>query len=144
MLPVSATNEPSLMRQLRRFVSVNACLSIDLFGQVAADHVGGRQYSGIGGAESFVVGASEAPGGKSVLCLKSTATVGGTRISTIVPTLPAGTLVTTPRHHVQWVVTEQGAVDLSFLSDVERARALTGIAHPDFRAELTTAVATLA
>jgi acyl-CoA hydrolase len=141
MLPVSATNDPALLRGLRRFVSVNACLSIDLFGQVAADHVGGRQYSGVGGAESFVMGASEAPGGKSVLCLKSTAVVGGARISTIAPALPLGTLVTTPRHHVQWVVTEHGAVDLSALSDVERARALVGIAHPDFREQLTTAVA---
>ena len=143
MLPVSATNEPSLLRQLRRFVSVNACLAVDLFGQVAADHVGGRQYSGIGGAESFVVGAAEAPGGKSILCLKSTATVGGARLSTITPVLPAGTLVTTPRHHVQWVVTEFGAVDLSFLSDVERARALVEIAHPDFRPELSAAAAAI-
>ncbi len=140
MLPVSATNEPSLLRRLRNFVSVNGCLSIDLFGQVAADHIGGRQYSGVGGGESFVMGASEAPGGKSILCLKSTVTVGGTRISTIVPELPAGTLVTTPRHHVQWVVTEQGAVDLAFLSDVERARALVGIAHPEHRDALTAAL----
>jgi acyl-CoA hydrolase len=140
MLPVSATNEPALLRQLRNFVSVNGCLSVDLFGQVAADHIGGRQYSGIGGGESFVMGASEAPGGKSILCLKSAVTVGGTRISTIVPQLPRGTLVTTPRHHVQWVVTEQGAVDLSFRSDVERARALVDIAHPDHRAELTAAL----
>ena len=66
MLPVSATNEPSLLRRLRSFVSVNGCLSIDLFGQVAADHIGGRQYSGVGGGESFVMGASEAPGGKSI------------------------------------------------------------------------------
>jgi acyl-CoA hydrolase len=136
ILPVSATNEPALLRKLRSFVSVNACLSVDLFGQVAADHVGGRQYSGVGGAESFVMGALEAPGGKSILCLKSTATVAGTRISTIVPQLPAGTLVTTPRHHVHWVVTEHGAVDVSFKTDVERAEALIAIAHPDFRDKL--------
>jgi acyl-CoA hydrolase len=122
---------------------VNACLSIDLFGQVAADRIGGRQYSGVGGAESFVMGAAEAPGGKSVLCLKSTATVGGARISTIVPALAPGTLVTTPRHHVQWVVTEHGAVDLSAMSDLERAHALVGLAHPDFREELTAAYASL-
>ena len=144
MLPVSATNDPALLRRLRAFVSVNACLSIDLFGQVAADYVGGRQYSGIGGAESFVMGAAEAPGGKSILCLKSTVVVGGTRRSTIVPTLPPGTLVTTPRHHVQWVVTEQGAVDLAGRSDRERARALVGIAHPDFRDELGSALGSAA
>jgi acyl-CoA hydrolase len=137
MLPVSATNDPALLQRLRRFVSVNACLCVDLFGQVAADHIGGRQYSGIGGAESFVMGATEAPGGKSILCLRSTAMVGGTRISTIVPEMASGTLVTTPRHHVQWIVTEQGAVDLSLRTDVERAEALIGIAHPDFRDELS-------
>jgi len=136
ILPVAATNDPALLHRLRRFVSVNGCLAVDLFGQVAADHVGGRQYSGVGGAESFVTGASEAPGGKSVLCLRSTATVRGTRISTIVPQLPPGTLVTTPRHHVQWVVTEYGAVDLSFRPDRERVEALIGIAHPDFRDHL--------
>lgn len=140
MLPVSATNDPALLRHLRRFVSVNACLSVDLFGQVAADYVGGRQYSGIGGAESFVMGAQEAPGGTSVLCLKSTVTMGGERRSTIVPVLPAGTLVTTPRHHVHWVATEHGAVDLSGRSDVERARALVGIAHPEFRDRLAAAL----
>ncbi|MGH7895024.1 MAG: acetyl-CoA hydrolase/transferase family protein [Candidatus Binatia bacterium] len=139
MLPVSATNEPSLLRRLRRFVSVNGALTVDLFGQVAADHVGGRQYSGVGGAESFVMGAGEAPGGKSLLCLKSTATVGGRAISTIVPELPGGTLVTTPRHHVQYVVTEHGAVDLSPLGDRARAEALIGIAHPDFRDALRVA-----
>jgi acyl-CoA hydrolase len=133
MLPVTAVNDPALLRRLRRFVSLNGALAVDLFGQVAADRIGGRQYSGVGGHESFVMGASEAPGGKSVLCLKSTATVGGKRISTIVAALPAGTLVTTPRHHVQWVVTEYGAADLSALGDADRARALVALAHPDFR-----------
>src|SRR5438477_3075782 len=99
MLPVGAVNDPALMRKLRRFVSINGALAIDLAGQVAADHVGGRQYSGVGGHEAFVVGASEAPGGKSIVCLKSTATVAGERVTTIVPALPSGTLVTTPRHH---------------------------------------------
>jgi acyl-CoA hydrolase len=136
MLPVSAVNEPSLHRRLRRFVSVNGALAIDLAGQVAADHVAGRQYSGVGGHEAFVMGASEAPSGKSILCLKSTAMVGGRRVSTIVPHFPPGTTVTTPRHHVQWVVTEHGAVDLSTLGDRSRAAALLRVAHPDFRDEL--------
>src|SRR5205807_1062503 len=98
MLPVGAVNDPALMRKLRRFVSINGALAIDLAGQVAADHVAGRQYSGVGGHEAFVVSASEAPGGKSIVCLKSTATVAGERVTTIVPALPSGTLVTTPRH----------------------------------------------
>ncbi len=136
MLPVSATNDPALIRQLRRFVSINGALAIDLRGQVAADHISGRQYSGVGGAEAFVVGASEAPGGKSLLCLKSTVTMQGQRISTIVPKLGVDACVTTARHHVQWVVTEHGAADLWALSDVERVRALIALAHPDFRDEL--------
>ncbi len=140
MLPVSATNEPAEMRRLRRFVSVNTALAVDLLGQVAADHVGGKQYSGVGGAESFVMGASEAPGGKSLLCLASTAEVHGQRISTIVPRIGVDMCVTTPRHHVQWVVTEHGAADLSALTDVERARALIALAHPDFRAELARSI----
>ena len=82
------------------------------------------------------MGASEAPGGKSIVCLRSTATVEGRRVSTIVPFLPPGSTVTTPRHHVQWVVTEHGAVDLSVLGDRTRADVLVGLAHPDFRAEL--------
>src|SRR6185369_14630750 len=96
MLPVSATNDPALLRSLRSFVSVNGCLAVDLLGQVAADNVDGRQYSGIGGAESFVMGAAEAPGGKSVLCLKSTVTVAGVRRSTIVRSFGAPAVVTTP------------------------------------------------
>ncbi len=138
VLPVSATNDPALLRNLRRFVSVNGCLAVDLFGQVASDYIDGRQYSGVGGAESFVMGAAEAPGGKSILCLKSTVTVAGVRRSTIVRSLGASAVVTTPRHHVQWIVTEHGAVDLTLRSDLERAEALIGIAHPDFRDSLRT------
>ena len=133
ILPVTDINDGWVLRQLPRLTSISGALAVDLAGQVAADSIGRRQYSGAGGHESFVVGAGLAPEGRSFLCLRSTATVGGKRISTIVPSFPEGTCVTTPRHHVQWVVTEHGAVDLSVLSDVERPRALAGLAHPDFR-----------
>jgi acyl-CoA hydrolase len=136
MLPVSAVNDPSILRRIPGLVSINGALSIDLDGQVAADSVAGRQYSGVGGHESFVIGASEAPGGRSFLCLKSTARVGGRRVSTIVPAFAPGTRVTTARHHVQHVVTEQGIVDLSVLADTERPAALLRLAHPDFRDDL--------
>jgi len=139
LLPVSATNDPALCRQLRRFVSVNGALMVDLSGQVAADHIGARQYSGVGGHETFVIAAREAPGGKSLVCLKSTATVGGERVSTIVPHIPVDATVTTPRHHTHWVVTEHGAVDLSVLPQRERLGALISIAHPDFRESLRAA-----
>jgi acyl-CoA hydrolase len=133
ILPVTDVNDAWVLRQLPRLTSINGALAIDLAGQVAADSIGRRQYSGAGGHESFVVGAGLAPEGRSFVCLRSTATVGGERVSTIVPSFPDGTRVTTPRHHVQWVVTEHGAVDLSVLSDVERPRALVELAHPDFR-----------
>jgi acyl-CoA hydrolase len=127
------------MRRLRNLVSINGALAVDLLGQIAADHIAGRQYSGVGGHESFVVGAREAPGGRSIVCLRSTATVGGRRISTIVRRLGAGDAVTTARHHAQWIVTEHGAVDVSVLSDQARIEALIGLAHPDFRDELRAA-----
>src|SRR6266446_6083432 len=139
ILPVTDVNESSVLQQLPRLTSINGALSIDLAGQVAADSVGGRQYSGTGGHESFVSGAAAAPEGRSFLCLKSTAKVGGQRVSTIVRAFGEGTRVTTPRHHVQWVVTEYGAVDLSVLSDTERPQALIALAHPDFRESLRAA-----
>ena len=139
ILPVTDVNESSVLQQLPRLTSINGALSIDLAGQVAADSIGGRQYSGTGGHESFVSGAAAAPEGRSFLCLRSTAKVGGQLVSTIVRAFGEGTRVTTPRHHVQWVVTEYGAVDLSVLSDAERPQALIALAHPDFRASLRAA-----
>jgi acyl-CoA hydrolase len=136
MLPVTDVNESFVLRRLPKLVSMNGALAIDLAGQVAADAIAGRQYSGTGGHESFVLGAASSPGGKSILCLRSTATVKGQRISTIVDALPPRTYVTTPRHHTQYVVTEHGAADLSVLDDLERPHALIELAHPDFRAAL--------
>jgi acyl-CoA hydrolase len=140
MLPVSDVNEIGVLKQLPGLVSVNGALAIDLAGQVAADAIGGRQYSGTGGHEAFVAGAQAAPNGKSFVCLRSTATVKGKRLSTIVADFGPGTFVTTPRHHVQCVVTEHGVADLTMLDDTERPRALIEIAHPDFRAELRAAL----
>src|SRR5262249_61039953 len=97
-----------------------------------------NQCSGAGGHETFVIAAREAPGGKSLVCLRSTVTIGGERISTIVPHIPTDATVTTPRHRTHWVVTEHGAVDLSVLPQRERSEALISIAHPDFRDSLRT------
>lgn len=133
MLPVTEINGPSVLCRLPRLTSINGALSIDLAGQVAADSINRRQYSGTGGHESFVAGAGAAPEGRSFICLKSSAKVGGKRVSTIVPALGEGTRVTTPRHHVQYVVTEHGAVDLSVLTDSERPTALIELADPEFR-----------
>jgi acyl-CoA hydrolase len=141
MLPVPFVNDPALLRRLRSFVSINGALAIDLHGQIAADYVGGHQYSGVGGHHSFVMGAREAPGGMSIVCLRSTAMVHGKRVSSILPALGADATVTTPRHHAQWFVTEHGATDVSTLGDRARAEALIALAHPDYREELRAATA---
>jgi acyl-CoA hydrolase len=139
-LPVDRINDPALIARNRSMVSINGALSIDLTGQVAADTVNGRQYSGIGGHEDFVGGAAFAPGGRSLVCLPSTAQVhgegGDALVSRIVAGFAPGTPVTTPRHQVDVVVTEWGAAELAGRTVEERAAALAEIAHPDFRDSL--------
>ena len=139
LLPVKQVNDPAIIRRNRRMVSINGALAVDLSGQVMADTIGPRQYSGVGGHELFVVGAHDSLNGKSIICLRSTARVDAQVQSTVLAALPLGTPVTTPRHHVQYVVTEYGVANLGMLTDVERARVLVEIAHPDFRAELRAA-----
>jgi acyl-CoA hydrolase len=141
MLPVAQVNDPAIIGQNRQMVSINGALAVDLNGQVMADTVGARQYSGVGGHELFVMGARNSEGGKSIICLHSTAHVGGETVSTIVPELPQRTPITTPRHHVQYVVTEHGVADLGMLTAAQRQQALIGIAHPDFRDSLRRAAA---
>lgn len=136
ILPVMQVNDPAVIRQNRRMTSINGALAIDLSGQVMADTRGPAQYSGVGGHELFVIGAHDAPEGRSIIGLHSTARVGGQRISTIVSSFAAGTPVSTPRHHVQYVVTEYGIANLGMLTDRQRTDALIAIAHPDFRGDL--------
>ena len=136
MLPVMQVNDPAIIRNNRRMVSINGAIAVDLNGQIMADTVGPRQYSGVGGHELFVVGAHDSEEGKSIICLHSTATVNGQPVSTIVAALPPGTPVSTPRHHIQYVVTEYGVANLGMLTARQRREALIAIAHPDFRAEL--------
>jgi acyl-CoA hydrolase len=136
-LPVELVNEPGLIARNANLVSINGALSIDLYGQVAADAIAGREYSGIGGHEDFVMGAGYSPGGRSLVCLPSTATVAGKLVSRIVAELPSGTTVTTPRHQVDIVVTEHGAAELAGRSERERREALAAVAHPQFRTALS-------
>jgi itaconate CoA-transferase len=114
------------------FISINTAIEIDLYGQVNAEFIGEHEYSGSGGQFDFVKGSSLARGGKSIIALQSTAKKG--TVSSIVPHVA---MVTDVRMDVEWVVTEHGAVNLRGKSTKERAEALIGIAHPDFRAELT-------
>ncbi len=136
MLPVAQVNDPAIIRLNRRMVSINGALSVDLSGQTMADTIGPEQYSGVGGHELFVIGAHDSPDGKSIIGLHSTARVKGNVVSTIVRQLPCGTPITTPRHHIQYVITEYGVANLGMLTDRERTAALIEIAHPDFRSEL--------
>jgi acyl-CoA hydrolase len=132
-LPVGVVNDPAVVARNRRMVSINGALAVDLLGQLAADAIGGRQYSGIGGHEDFTMAASAAPGGRSLVCLPSTARVEQQQVSRIVAAFEPGTPVTTPRHHADVVITEYGAAELSGRTVAERARALLAIAHPEHR-----------
>jgi acyl-CoA hydrolase len=113
--------------------SINGALMLDLAGQVVADFINGKQYSGIGGHEDFTSGASLESDDRSLICLPSTAASDGRVLSRIVPGLPEGSIVTTPRHQLDIVVTEYGAAEVAGLTVRERARALAELAHPDFR-----------
>ena len=134
MRAVDFTNDTHVIRSFSRMVAINSAIEVDLTGQVVADSIGHRLYSGVGGQMDFIRGAARAEDGKAVIALPSTA-AGGTR-SRIVATLAAGGGVVTTRAHVRTVVTEWGVAELFGKSVSERARALTAIAHPDFRDDL--------
>jgi acyl-CoA hydrolase len=142
-VPVQVVNDPTVIAENHAFVSINGALSVDLYGQVVADHVDGKQISGVGGHEDFVAGAEMRVDDHSLICMRSTAVANGVTRSRIVPFLPEGSVVSTPRHHTGVVVTEYGAADLSGRTVRERAAALADIAHPDFRDELHGVAATL-
>jgi 4-hydroxybutyrate CoA-transferase len=130
MEPSTMIHDPRVVAGLERFVSINSAIEIDLTGQVNAEALGERQVAGIGGQFDFVTGAALGRS-RSVVALPSTGR--GGEASRIVARLGAGTPVTTPRHLVDWVVTEFGCVELRGLSDEQRAHELTRIAHPRFR-----------
>jgi acyl-CoA hydrolase len=142
-LPVGVVNDPTVAGNNRSLVSINGALSIDLYGQVVADSIGGHQISGVGGHEDFIAAADLHIDSRSLVCLHSTAAVGGELRSRIVPYLPEGSVVSTPRHHTNVVVTEHGTAELAGLTVRERATALAEIAHPDFRETLRAAAAKL-
>jgi acyl-CoA hydrolase len=133
------TNDSAHIRRNPAVVAINSALQIDLSGQVCADSLGYQIYSGIGGQMDFIHGAALSKGGKPIIALPATAK-GGT-MSRITPSLIEGSGVVTTRGHVHWVVTEFGAVNLHGCTLRERGERLISIAHPDFRGELTSALA---
>ena len=137
--PSDIVNDTREIRRIERMTSINSAIEIDLTGQVVADSIGERIYSGIGGQMDFVWGANLAPAGKAIIALPATA-LGGT-VSRIVPTIQSGAGVVTTRGHVQYVVTEYGVVDLSGQPLRRRAELLISIAHPNVRPELCAAAA---
>lgn len=133
---VDYTNLPHVIMRNDRVVSINNTAEIDLQGQASSESAGWRHLTGTGGQLQFVRGAYASRGGKSFMCLSSTRERDGVRTSRVVPELAAGSIVTTPRTDVMYVVTEHGIANLKGKSVPERARALIAIAHPDFREEL--------
>jgi len=132
--PVEHVNDPFIVSQHDKMVAINAALEVDLTGQVCSDSIGTRIYSGFGGQVDFIRGAARSKGGKPIIALPSTAKRGAQ--SRIVDVLQEGAGVVTSRADVHYVVTEYGIAHLFGKNLRERAEALIGIAHPDFRAEL--------
>lgn len=123
-------NDVSVIKQNPRMVAINSAIEVDLTGQVCADSIGAKMYSGVGGQMDFIRAASLSEGGKAIIALPSVTSKG---ISRIVPSLKPGAGVVTTRSHVHYVVTEYGVANLYGKTIKQRVKALTEIAHPDFR-----------
>jgi Acetyl-CoA hydrolase len=134
MRPVDYTNDTAVIRRFRRMTAINSAIEVDLTGQVCADSIGHRMYSGVGGQMDFMRGAALAEEGKAIIALPSTAA--GGKFSRITNALKEGAGVTTTRSHVRTVVTEFGVAELFGQSLRDRAKRLIAISHPDFRDEL--------
>ncbi len=133
MLDIQYVNDTAVIRMNPKVASINSAIEVDYTGQVCADSIGTRMYSGVGGQMDFIRGASLSEGGKAIVALPSTTRRGETKI---VPYLKQGAGVVTTRAHVHYIVTEYGIADLYGKSLKKRARALINIAHPDHREEL--------
>jgi 4-hydroxybutyrate CoA-transferase len=131
MRPVDFTNDTHVIRSFSRMIAINSAIEVDLTGQIVADSIGHRLYSGVGGQMDFVRGAALAPEGRAIIALPSTAAGGS--VSRITTSLREGAGIVTTRAHVRTVVTEWGVAELFGKSIRERAEALISIAHPDFR-----------
>lgn len=130
--PASYVNDIHVIGSINKLISVNACLQIDLYGQVNAESIGHTHISGTGGMLDYVKGAFLSEGGKSVICTPSTKTLkDGTVESMIVPFIQPGSIVSCPRAAVMYLVTEYGIAQMKGKSTWERAEAIINMAHPD-------------
>ena len=137
MHPTEYVNDPFIIAQNDRMVAVNSAIEVDLTGQVCADSIGPKLYSGVGGQLDFIYGASRSKGGVPIIALPSVATLrDGTQLSKIAGMLKLGAGVVTSRNHVRYVVTEHGVADLYGKTIRQRAQALINVAHPQFREDL--------
>ncbi len=137
MHPSEYVNDPFVIAQNERQVAINSAIEVDLTGQVCADSIGPKLYSGVGGQLDFIYGASRSKGGVPIIALPSITTLkDGTRISRIVSMLKPGAGVVTTRNHVRYVVTEYGVANLYGKTIRQRAQELINVAHPDFREDL--------
>ena len=127
MMDVGYTNDPYIISKNDRVTAINSALQVDLTGQVCADSLGRKFYSGVGGQIDFIYGASLSKGGKAIIAMPSITNKG---VSKIADTLTEGAGVVTTRNHIHWFVTENGAVDLYGKSLQERARLIISVAHP--------------
>jgi len=123
-------NDVSVIKQNRHMIAINSAIEVDVTGQVCADSIGAKMYSGVGGQMDFIRAASLSEGGKAIIALPSITKKG---VSRIVPTLNPGAGVVTTRSHVHFVVTEYGVANLYGKTIKERVKALTDIAHPNHR-----------
>lgn len=134
LMPVDYTNDVGVIAKNDNVVAINSAIEVDLMGQVVADSIGSKMFSGVGGQLDFLRGAEQSKNGKPIIALPSTAKNG--TVSRIVAMLKPGTPVTTTRQDVHYVVTEYGIADLFGKSITERCEALINIAHPQFREQL--------
>lgn len=129
-------NDPRIIAQNKKMISINSTMAFDVFGQAASDSLGWKQQSATGGQLDFVRGAQWSEGGKSIIATTSSFIKDGKRTSRIVTEFPAGTAITTPRSDIQYVATEYGCVNLKILNMSDRVKAMINLAHPDFRDQL--------
>ncbi|PKM71873.1 MAG: hypothetical protein CVU91_12015 [Firmicutes bacterium HGW-Firmicutes-16] len=143
LIPTSTTINPFVIGKTENIVAINATFMVDLLGQACSESQGLKPYSGAGGSFAYIFGAMNAPGGRSFVCLRSTYKDKEKKLqSNIVPWLPEGSIVTTPKNYQMYIVSEWGIANVFLKTCKDRIKAIIKIAHPDFRQELKDKICT--